>query len=213
MAYKLGDIIKLKLYIMKTSILVPLLAFILCSFSGMSQLHVPAFQIGIKGGVNVTKIDGKSFADEFNYGYHAGAFATVKISNHVQIQPEVLFNQYNSKVDTALGNTINPKNFKDVKLNYLSVPLLLNLTPVKFLSFQVGPQFGILLDKHKNLFENGRDAFSGGDFSLLAGAQLNIGAVKLSGRYIVGLANINDAGNRDSWKNQGFQLSLGFRII
>ncbi|MEP7277816.1 MAG: porin family protein [Bacteroidota bacterium] len=198
---------------MKTKQLVPFFAFILFSIAGMAQVHVPAFQLGVKGGVNFTKIDGKSFSDEFNYGYHAGAFATIKISNHVQIQPEVLFNQFNTKADTAFNNVLNVKNLKDVKLNYLSIPLLLNLSPAKFISFQVGPQFGVLLDKHKNLFENGKGAFSGGDLSMLAGVQLNVAGLRLSGRYVVGLANINDAGNSDKWKNQGFQLSVGFRII
>ncbi len=198
---------------MKTKLAVPLFAFVLLSFAGMAQGHVPVFQLGVKGGVNISKIDGKSFSDEFNYGYHAGAFATIKISNHVQIQPEVLFNQYNTKADTSFNNVFNVKNLKDVKLNYVSIPLLLNLTPAKFISFQVGPQFGILLDQHKNLFENGKDAFSRGDFSMVGGVQLNLGGIRLSGRYIVGLSNINDAANTDKWKNQGFQLSAGFRII
>ncbi|MEO6314086.1 MAG: porin family protein [Chitinophagaceae bacterium] len=198
---------------MKTKLLVPLFAFVLFSIAGMAQGRVPFFQLGIKGGVNFTKIEGKSFADEFDYGYQAGAFATIKISDHVQIQPEVLFNQFNTKADTAFGSVFNVKNLKGVKLNYVSVPLLLNLTPAKFISFQVGPQFGILLDKHKNLFENGKDAFSGGDLSMVGGVQLNLGGIRLSGRYVVGLSNINDATNSDKWKKQGFQLSAGFRII
>jgi len=198
---------------MKTKLLVPLLALLVVSVASNAQGRVPVFQLGVKGGVNITKIDGKSFADEFNYGYHAGAFATVKISNHVQLQPEVLFNQYSTKADTSFNNVFNVKNLKGVKLNYIAVPLLLNLTPAKFISFQVGPQFGILLDKHKNLFENGKDAFSSGDLSMIGGVQLNLGGIRLSGRYIVGLNNINDAGNSDKWKNQGFQLSAGFRII
>lgn len=198
---------------MKTKLFVPLFAFVLLSVAGIAQGGVPAFQLGVKGGVNLTKIDGKSFADEFNYGYHAGVFATIKINNHIQIQPEVLFNQFTTKADTAFGNVFNVKNLKDVKLNYVSIPLLLNLSPAKFISFQVGPQFGILLDKHKNLFENGKDAFSAGDLSMVGGVQLNLGGIRLSGRYVVGLANINDAGNSDKWKNQGFQLSAGFRII
>ncbi len=198
---------------MKTKRLVPLFAFVLLSMAGIAQQHVPIFQLGVKGGVNITKIDGKSFSDEFNYGYNAGAFAILKITNHVQLQPEVLFNQYNTKADTAFSNVLNTKNLKDVKLNYLSIPLLLNLTPSKFISFQLGPQFGILLDKHESLFQNGKNAFSGGDLSLLGGVQLNLGVLKLSGRYVVGLNNINDAGNSDKWKNQGFQLSVGLRII
>ena len=198
---------------MKTKLLVPLFAFVLFSVAATAQTHVPRFQLGVKGGVNIDKIDGVSFSKEFDYGYHAGGFAILKITNHVQLQPEVLFNQYNTKVDTSFSNVFNTKNLKDVSLNYLSIPLLLNLTPAKFISFQAGPQFGILLDKHKTLVSNGKDAFSGGDFSMVAGLQLNMGVLKVSGRYVVGLSNINDVSNSNKWKNQGFQLSLGLKII
>jgi hypothetical protein len=70
-----------------------------------------------------------------------------------------------------------------------------------------------LLNKDKTLFDNGKDAFKKGDFSMLGGVQLNIGALKLGGRYVVGLANINDIDDRDKWKNQGFQVYLGTRIL
>ena len=48
---------------------------------------------------------------------------------------------------------------------------------------------------------------------MVAGAQLNFGALKAYGRYNIGLANINDIGNQDSWKSQQFQLGIGLRIF
>ncbi len=48
---------------------------------------------------------------------------------------------------------------------------------------------------------------------MLGGVQLNLGALKLGGRYVVGLANINDIDDREKWKNQGFQVYLGTRIL
>ncbi len=197
---------------MKTKFWIPLLAFVLLSFAGTAQ-KIPFLQVGIKGGVNITKVDGKSFSDEFMYGYHLGGFAQLRLGEKWQLQPEVLFNQYNTKVDTTLSNVIHIENFKNVKLNYLSIPVLLSYSPTKLISFQAGPQFGILLDKNKNLFENGKDAFKAGDLSLLGGVQLNLANFRVSGRYFIGLADINDAGNSDKWKNQGFQVSVGLRII
>ncbi|HEU4608394.1 MAG TPA: outer membrane beta-barrel protein, partial [Chitinophagaceae bacterium] len=102
---------------------------------------------------------------------------------------------------------------KDVKLDYLSIPILLSYRPSKLISFQAGPQFGILLNQDKNLVQNGGEAFKNGDLSLLGGVQLNIGGIRLGGRYAVGLNNINDISNQDEWKNQGFQLYAGFRIL
>jgi len=48
---------------MKTKLSV-LLAFVLIAQASMAQ-----FSIGIKGGANITKIDGQAFRDEFRYGY------------------------------------------------------------------------------------------------------------------------------------------------
>lgn len=189
-----------------------LLGLMLLTTATFAQ-KVPLFQFGIKAGANITKIDGKSFRDEFNWGYHAGGFAIIKLSDHVQIQPEVLFNQFTTKTDTSLGSIFQGSNLKDVKLNYLTIPILLNLSPSKALSFQVGPQYGILLDKSKTLVQNGKEAFKAGDFSLLGGVQLNIANFKLGARYFIGLSDINDATESEKWKNQGFQLSVGFRII
>ena len=52
------------------------------------------FHIGIKAGANVNKIDGKSFKDQFRYGYHVGGFAEIGLGDKFGIQPEVVFNQY-----------------------------------------------------------------------------------------------------------------------
>jgi hypothetical protein len=200
---------------MKTKIIVPLFAFVCISVAAMAQSgnKTPFFQAGIKGGVNVTKVDGISFKDEFKFGYQLGGFAQIKLSDTWQIQPEVLFNQYNTRTDTSLGNVFKISNLNNVQLNYLSVPLLLSYTPAKFISFQAGPQYAILLDKHKNLFENGKDAFKSGDLSILGGVQVNISNFRFGARYFIGLADINDVGKSDKWKNQGFTLSLGLRII
>ncbi|MFT4024731.1 MAG: hypothetical protein QM664_13215, partial [Flavihumibacter sp.] len=42
---------------------------------------------GIKGGANITQVDGKAMSDEFKYGYHLGGFAEVGLGQKVFIQP------------------------------------------------------------------------------------------------------------------------------
>jgi hypothetical protein len=181
----------------------------------LAQVSFAQFSIGVKGGANITKIDGRSFSDEFKYGYHLGGFATIGLGGRFGIQPEVLFNQLQTKTgtefETIYQNAVSGAT--DVKLNYLSIPILLNYKVLPVLSLQVGPQFGILLDQNKDLMENGKEAFDKGDFSMLGGAQINLGKLRFSGRYVVGLNNINDIDNQDKWKNQGFQLSVGLGIL
>ncbi|MEO6613203.1 MAG: porin family protein [Chitinophagaceae bacterium] len=183
----------------------------------ISQAMMAQFHLGAKAGANITKIEGKSFKDEFRYGYHIGGFAEVRMGNKFVLQPEVLFNQYSTTLDSNFKNVyqdvFNPSYQSGVKLNYLSVPILLNYKLIgSFLSLQAGPQFGVLINKNKTLLQNGGEAFKRGDFSMLAGAQVKIGAIRLNGRYMIGLNNINDIDNQDQWKSQGFQLSVGLAL-
>ena len=48
---------------------------------GLSQLAIAQFHIGAKAGANITKIDGKSFKDQFKYGYHVGGFVEIGFGN------------------------------------------------------------------------------------------------------------------------------------
>lgn len=172
------------------------------------------FHVGVKAGANIFKVDGTAIKDEFKFGYNLGAFAELNFSEKWGLQPEVMWNQTNFRTASNF-NEIYPGGKSDVegKLNYLSIPVLLSFSPAKIISFQAGPQFGILLNNDKSLFDNGKEAFKSGDFSMLGGVQLNIGSLKLGGRYVVGLANINDIDEQEKWKNQGFQVYLGTRIL
>ena len=190
--------------------------FFLLATVVFTQAAMAQFNLGIKSGANITKIDGKSFKDEFHYGYHLGGFAEIGLGGKLSIQPEVLFNQYQTRVDSTFKsvyqNAFNFSDNNDVKLNYLSIPILASYKLGSALSLQAGPQFGILMNGDKNLLENGKEAFDKGEFSMLGGAQLNISKLRITGRYIVGLKNISDLDNQNEWKNQGFQLSLGLAL-
>jgi hypothetical protein len=173
------------------------------------------FHVGVKAGANIFKVDGTSMKDEFNFGYNLGAFAELGLSDKVAIQPEVMWNQTNYRTGTRFSDVYGIEGQNDVKgkLNYLSIPVLLNYNLAKFFTLQAGPQFGILLNQDESLFNNGKEAFKKGDFSMLGGVQLNLGSLKIGGRYVVGLSNINDIDNKEKWKNQGFQVYLGTRIL
>ena len=170
--------------------------------------------IGVKGGTNLTKIDGRSFDQGFKWGFSAGGFAEINFTQHLGIQPEVLFNQSNTKTANDFNQVYDQGiNSRNVSLNYLSIPVLLAIKPSPMLSILIGPQFGILINQDQNILANGKSAFKTGDFSAVGGAQLNLGGFKLGARYIIGLNNLDDIGNQDKWKNQNIQLYIGFRII
>ena len=190
---------------MKSRLLL-LLGLIIFSQAAMAQ-----FRLGIKGGVNMTKIDGKSFSEEFETGYHLGGFAEIGLGKKFSLQPEVVVNQYNTRTDSSIKDIyqVGPDTLKDVRLNYLTIPIMLNYKLGSVISLQAGPQFGILMSDDNNLLENGKDAFSKGEFALAGGAQINLSNFRISGRYFVGLNNISDISDQQKWTNQGLQLSLG----
>ena len=174
------------------------------------------FDLGVKAGLNVTKIDGQSFKDQFKYGYHLGGFAAIGLGDKFGLQPEVLYNQNTLRVDSSYTNAVNifQNGLTDVKLNYISIPILLNYKLIgKFITLQAGPQFGILIDQNRSLLQNGGDAFKKGDFSLLGGVQVKLGPLRVNGRYVVGLNNISDISDGSKWKSQGFQLSAGIALL
>lgn len=187
------------------------LSALLISLQSNGQFHV-----GVKAGANVTKVDGKSFKDEFKSGYMLGGFAEIKLSKKLYVQPELLINQYNTRLDTNYNNLVGNifNGMTSVKLDYLSIPILLNYRMGGgFISLQAGPQYGVLIDKNNSILQNTGNAFRNGDLSLLGGVQIKAGAFRINGRYFVGLSNINDITNDSKWKNQGFQLSVGLTFF
>ena len=193
---------------MKSKILIVALVLSLSTTAALAQ----GFKIGVKGGADIHKLDGQAFKDNFSYGYHLGGFAEIGLTKKFAIQPEVLFSQVNVDTSAEFSEVYAFNSVSKVQLKYLKIPLLLNYNPNPFVSLQLGPQFGILMDQNSSLLRNGKDAFAKGDFSMLGGLQLNISKIKIYGRYAVGLSNINDIDNQDKWKNQTIQLGVGFAL-
>lgn len=170
------------------------------------------FKVGIKGGADLHKISGQAFKDQFSFGYHLGGFADIGLSKKFSLSPEVYFSQVNVDTSSQFSQVYEFNNINEVKLQYINIPLMLSYKPNNFVALQAGPQFGILIDQNSNMLENGQEAFKSGDFSMVGGVQLNISKIRIYGRYVVGLNNINDIDNRDKWKSQTVHLGLGLTL-
>lgn len=186
----------------------------LCFLFAASSVSAQGLKLAIHAGANMGKLDGKSFKEEYQLGYHLGIAPEIMFSSKWGIQPEVLFSQTNTTTSNDFHDIykVSVNELKDVKLNYLSIPLMLSYRPVSFFTLQAGPQFSILMNKHNTLLENGGEAFKNGDFSMVGGAQINILKLRVYGRYGIGLSDINDIDNRDSWKSQTVQLGVGIAL-
>ncbi len=172
--------------------------------------------VGIKAGTDLHKVTGKSFDEEFKFGYHVGAFAEIKVKK-IGIQPEVYFSQVstNTKTGTNSGAVLNGVDAK-LKFSYLNIPILANIYFNKNVALQAGPQFGIVMNESNSIISNGEDAFKKGDFSLVGGLQVKVLKFIIFGRYIVGLNNRNDIPNdisNEKWKSQSVHLGLGYSFL
>ena len=195
---------------MKKSIL-PLLFCLAFSFGAAAQ---GSFKIGARVGSTMYKIDGQSFQSGFKFGYHLGGAMEIMFSKKFGIQPEVLFNHSSTRTGDNLNDLISGLNPSDVlNLNYLSIPVLVNIRPSGGpLTLQLGPQFGVLMNRSETLLNNGAQAFKNGDLSLLGGIQIHLSAFRIYGRYGIGLSNINDIASTQEWKSQMIQLGLGLNF-
>jgi hypothetical protein len=195
---------------MKKIIIVCIAAALTCS----AALAQGSFKVGVRAGSTMYKIDGQAFKEGFNFGYHLGGALEIMFTKKFGIQPEVLFNQNKTETGSNLGSLTSNLNANAVTdLKYLSIPVLINIRPSGGpLMFQVGPQFGIMMDDGQTLVRNSGAAFKNGDLSLLGGVQLKIWMLRVYGRYGIGLSNISDVANSDAWRSQMIQLGAGINF-
>jgi len=177
----------------------------------------PSLHIGIKGGANMTKIDGEQYSDGFRFNYYLGPFLQLQLTKGFGIQPEVLFTQSSSRTGSQFSDVYDEfgSEFNDheIKLNYLTIPVLANIHLSNALILQLGPQYSILMDNHKSLVQNGKDAFKSGDVSGVGGLWINLPlGLSISGRYVIGLSNIRDVSDNTKWNSEAIQLGVGFRF-
>ena len=173
------------------------------------------FRIGLKGGVNINKIVGQSYKEGFNYNYQVGGFMQFNFSKRFGIQPEVSFVQNTTEFSDD-GTVVYDDLFfggsqREAKLNYLEVPILLNLNigTSKRVKLQLGPSYGALLSQTVDSLRSGRNIYKNTEFSAMGGIWIQLPAINFGGRYKLGLTNINDIDNREKWKNQAIQIFAG----
>ena len=157
--------------------------------------------IGIKGGVNFSRLEIPEISTSQKTGYHLGVYSLFKFGKF-GLQPEFVFSQQGSKVD--LGNW-------DAK--YINIPVILKLYLAAGFNLQAGPQFGFL-NKAELDGNSIEDNLKKSDVSLGLGLGWDapIG-LKFEARYNMGLTDNSDDPAYATIKSQVFQLSLGFRIF
>jgi Outer membrane protein beta-barrel domain len=177
--------------------------------------------LGLKGGLNLSKLDIKAGASNIDNrtGFHGGAFGLIKLTK-IGIQPEILFSKQGSNF--KFDNVNYEANF-----DYINVPVLLKLYLAAGLNIQLGPQFSFLSTSELVNTANGvKDAQSAknlfdkkSDIVVAAGLGWDLPfGVTIDARYNIGLSDIEikpttSSTNPINFKSQVIQVSLGYKIF
>lgn len=203
---------------MKTFLLVSLLLASQLSFAQSRKAereHESFFRFGAKAGVNINKLNGQSYKQGFRYNFQAGGFLQFNFSERFGLQPEVNFVQSSSEIsnntndvyDDLFGGGTQNK----AKLNYLEVPLLLNVNvgPSKRVKLQLGPSYGGLLKQTVDSLKGNGNIYKNSEWSAIGGIWFQLPVVNVGARYKMGLTNINGIDDRQTWRNQSIQVFAG----
>jgi len=204
-------------------LLLPLLLSAFCLNAYSQKKKDPSdiesfFRLGFKGGLNLNKIEGKSFKDEFNYNYALGGFVQLNITRKLGLQPEINFVQTTAEQTNDITEVYDDLFFggdqKKAKLNYLKFAGLLNIDigPSQRVKLQLGPQWGRLLNETADSLNSSQDVFKKNEFSALGGIMLQLPLFHIGTRYEIGLTDVNGTDNNDKWRSQAWQFFVGITL-
>lgn len=187
-----------------------LLLVLLSFFVGVGSTFAQGVSGGIKAGLNLANQNSSSTSTTSLVGYHGGFYLTLMFSEHLGLQPEILYSAQGSK-STVFSTTVSQK------FDYVTIPVLIRYNLNQLLSFHAGPQLGLLTAAK---YVNGsnsidiKDNIKSTDVGVAAGATVDLPfGLNFTLRYILGLSDINDSGSSTTIKNNNLQVSVGYRLF
>jgi opacity protein-like surface antigen len=167
------------------------------------------FRIGAKAGANFASLNGDDADDaKGRASVHIGGVARIGLSEMFSLQPELVFSSQGYKVNFPGEDGV-------VRLNYINLPIMADITLAEGFSLQGGPQVG---------FNISADAKYDGDTTDIEDAQtidfgVGIGAQYIlpmnlffQARYVIGVTNVFEeiGGDQINAKNSVISLSVGY---
>ncbi len=191
-----------------------IIAFLLGAFFSVNAQ--PSFDLGIKGGINTSKVttNFREFDSESIVKSHFGAFARIGY-NRVYVQPEVYFIAKGGEVSSSLLETLTKFDFNNVDVPILLGVRVLNGSVGNF-RVMAGPVFsfvtsGNVIGDERLTADYFRDRYHGYQY----GVGFDIWNFFLDARIERGANNMyvypNDPYLRS--KNRTFMVTLGFKIL
>lgn len=133
---------------MKIKLLIALTLLLAVANESFSQQidNRDEFNVGIKAGINRANVfdeQGENFIARRKYGFAGGAFFQIPFGLHLGFQPEILYSQkgFNGTITNA-GRAYEYSK----RLDYIDIPLLLQVKPAESFYFVAGPQYSYLIN-------------------------------------------------------------------
>lgn len=179
---------------------------------------------GLKIGLNRSNVwdeKGQDFRANTKTGFAGGVFVGVPLGKYFGFQPELLLSQKGFKGNGTLLGT--EYSFSRTS-TFIDIPLQLQIKPVRFVTFLIGPQFSHLF-KEKNTYTFGSNSTEQEEefgkidvrkniLGFVGGVDLTVNRFVVSGRF--GYDFLNNHGDGSStvprYKNQWLQFTFGLRI-
>lgn len=178
--------------------------FILIVFTVLltTTTFAQGIDIGIKAGATFANLTDATDAST-KTGFVGGAFLTIKFSDKIAIQGDLLYSQQGAAF-----------NVDKINLDYINFPIVFKYYIIKRINIQAGPQFGTIINDNleANLEANSFDIT--GVVGIGVDLPLNF---RVTGRYGFGLSDISFSDNNVSIdtnsKNSVFSLTAGFSFL
>ncbi len=178
-----------------------------------------AQQFGVKGGVNISSMDGDTWSDaKSKVGFYAGFLYNAPLGANFSIQPELIYTQYGAKL---LDNAIQKTN---LNIGYVAVPVMFQYNFVPNFYVEAGPEFGFNVNanaktdyKNDNIKASARTEIDTDNFKTFNfGMGIGLGYdftenVGINARYTAGLTNVYENDKLDA-KNGAFQVGLNYKF-
>lgn len=158
---------------------------------------------GVKAGLNVASLSNSDSSTLI--GFHFGGLAEfMVITEKLSLQPEVLFSTQGAKSDAD----------EDLKLNYITVPVMFKYYFLEYFSVEAGPRVGFLISA-KEGNSDVKDSYNEIDFGVDAGVNYDITKkIFAQLRYDYGIIDVQKGvpSGEDGSKNGVIQLSVGVKL-
>jgi Outer membrane protein beta-barrel domain len=189
-----------------------------------TQLFAQSFQLGIKGGGNLSDFLSEGSPSQASFsaiaGWNAGVFLNFWLGNHFAIAPELLYTTEGAGIKTTTagdnGTTVTLNN--NLNLRYVSLPLMAKLRFTGGFYIEAGPEVSLNVSSSTWEDQSVKNVTNNAELGAAAGIgyQSPIG-LGVSLRYTVGLTTVDNT-NEATWgdinmRNSSFSLDLFWTLF